>query len=303
MLALLLVAFALAGCQAAELEGANRKLLQGNSVNGALNVLGQIANGGSDAAGAGVDALLTAVTQGGSNGKRKAAQSLVDTSDDPAKLARLLRGSAKKAGKDKKKRKDVADTQAQALLAAKNNGKISDFAPALAQSLDGSPEATQITADAISSAAASGPNGQQATADAAASVYCDKTQGALSPSAAAAWGVSYAIAISQDPKTGCITLSKAFSSANAFCGPSGAKAITQDSAIVQQLGKCVSVPGFQIPSFALSGGTSGVVNTPGAGGSASAGGSANAPGGSSALRGCASNDVNCLLAQFGNARG
>ncbi len=156
---------------------------------------------------------------------------------------------------------------------------------------------------AISSAAASGPNGQQATADAAASVYCDKTQGSLSPSAAAAWGVSYAIAISQDPKTGCITLSKAFSSANAFCGPSGAKAITQDSAIVQQLGKCVSVPGFQIPSFALSGGTSGVVNTPGAGGSASAGGSANAPGGSSALRGCASNDVNCLLAQFGNARG
>ncbi len=71
----------------------------------------------------------------------------MDTSDNPAKLAQLLRGSAKKAGKDKKKRKDVADTQAQALLAAKNNGKISDFAPALAQSLDGSPEATQITAD------------------------------------------------------------------------------------------------------------------------------------------------------------
>lgn len=303
VLALLLVtAFALAASQGAAAEAANRKLLQEN-VNSALSILDRLAAGNSNTD-AGATALLDAATKGGKNGKDKAAKSLVATARNPGKLADLLKKSAKKAGRDKKKQKDVADTQTSALIAAKNSGEgVSDFANGAAKSLEGSPESQAVTSMALAGALAQGPSGQSAAADATASVYCDKSQGQLSPSAAAAWGTSFAVALAQDPVTGCLTLNTASSLALATCGPAGQQALTRDSALSRQIGICQKIPGLNLPSLAIAGGSSGSTATGNAGGEASANGVATVPSPRPSGNSGNSAQIDALIAQFMGSRG
>jgi hypothetical protein len=136
-----------------------------------------------------------------------------------------------------------ARSQARAFAVARSRGRIDSWTQAVAQAIQyGGRDTANAYGVAIAQAAAGSSDEQEAVAEATAVAFCNG--GARSR----AFAQAYSQALSVDPYTGCLTLSRARAIAIARCNGGVARTYTQASAESRVLGFCrqryPNLPGF-----------------------------------------------------------
>jgi hypothetical protein len=136
-----------------------------------------------------------------------------------------------------------ARSQARAFVVARRRGRINSWTEAVAQAIAyGGRDTARAYGVAFAQAAAGSDDEQLAVAEATAVAFCEG--GARSR----AFAQAYSEALSRDPRTGCLVLSRARALAVARCNGGVARTYTQASAESRVLGFCrqryPNLPGF-----------------------------------------------------------